>query len=341
MISFRVNVLKGSLSFVISDHICPCSAVSHNPESWIGIALNITRQKKYVLSIRSEGSIRKVGKADTDNITIKAVYQNGNVTFSALIDSESEYSACGAPIPAPLLSRAFFSFVATSETEIGDSELYHVIAKIPEEFDRSQVQEHDEEGRSQIREMEKRVCAMRPEMPLTERIVSEMEGVAFDLARGQKANASAEIRALFVEVRNRLNRSLSGKELQELIHSAFTLKLMKAEKKMEKRRESFAAIGQELEGLTRAVDEKLKWMSGYVVDVTEEAKKAAVETLNTFLLIAENNTELPREAKQRAKDVRAAAAPVLLYVIAMMEFVCYLAFFFIRRKRTQGFKKFD
>jgi hypothetical protein len=270
------------------------------------------------------------------------MYRNNNLTFSVLIDSESEYADCGDPIPLPFLSRAFFSFVATSETGIGDSELYHVIAKVPpahvEDF---QISERDAQSRSEIQELTRRSCVLRPEMPLASRIITEMETFAFDLTRVQKENTSAEIRALFLEVYDRLNKSLSGKELQQLIHTAFSLKLMKAERKMEKRREAFLLIGQEVDGLKRAVDEKLTWMSEYVVDVMEEAKRAAVGTLNTFLEIAENNTELPREAKQRAKDTKAMAMPTVLYVIALMEFVCYLAFFFIRRRRTNGFKKFD
>jgi hypothetical protein len=178
-------------------------------------------------------------------------------------------------------------------------------------------------------------------MPLASRVISEMEAAAFDLTRVQKSNTTDQIRSLFLEVRDRLNKSLSGKQLQGLVQAAFALKLMKAERKMEKRREAFLAIGEELDALQRAVDDRLKWMSEYVVDVMFEAKAAAVDTLNTFLHLAENNTELPREAKMRAKDARAAAIPTLLYVVALMELVCYLAFFMIRRHRTQGFKKFD
>jgi CII-binding regulator of phage lambda lysogenization HflD len=158
---------------------------------------------------------------------------------------------------------------------------------------------------------------------------------------GKKGNTSAEIRALFLEVRDLLNQSLSAKELQQLIHTAFSLQLTKAERKMEKRREAFLLIGQELDGLKRVVDEKLQWMSEYVVDVMEEVKQAAVGTVNTFLQIAENNTELPREAKQRPKKTKEIAVSTVLYAIALMEVVCYFTFFFIRRRSTNGFKKFD
>jgi hypothetical protein len=133
-----------------------------------------------------------------------------------------------------------------------------------------------------------------------------MEASAFDLVRGYSANVSAETRAFFLEVHDRLNKSLSGKDLQQLIHTAFSLKRLKVEKKMEKRREGFAAIGQDLERLKRDVDEKLHWMGEYVVDIMEEAKGAAVETLNMFFEFDVNNTELPREAKQRVRDAKAA-----------------------------------
>jgi hypothetical protein len=279
---------------------------------------------------------------NSNTVTVRAELSRGNVTFSVLGDSEFSYLKCGEPLEVVSLSPAFFSFFASGAGGIGDSELFHAMANCPEncsdELDVSQV---DEQSRAIIAHEEGRVNVVRPVMPLASRIVAEMEEAAFKLGRAAHPNATDDIRALLVEVRERLNKSLSALDVQKLMHAAFTIRLMKVEKKMEKRRGAFLGISQDLGSLKTAVAGRLSWLSDYIFDAMREAQTAAVDTLDAFLQIAKNNTELSREAKTRAREAKAAVLPQFLYIIALMELLCYLAFFCIKRNRTHGFKKYD
>jgi hypothetical protein len=116
---------------------------------------------------------------------------------------------------------------------------------------------------------------------------------------------------------------------------------MRAEKKMEKRKAAFGGISEDLVSLKRSVNDKLRWLNEYVVEVMSEAKSSAVDTLNQFLNITKEGEGLALEAKRRRRETKSSFWPVFLYVIAFMELVCYLAFFFVKRSRTHGFKKLD
>jgi hypothetical protein len=274
--------------------------------------------------------------------TVKAELSSGNVTFSLLGDSEYSFSPCGEPIEARFLVHTFFSFFAKGADDIGDSELYHVMANwaadVSESFNISEI---DDQSRAIIANEEGKVSFVRPVMPLASRVIAEMEESAFKLGRAAHGNATDEIRALLVEVRERLNKSLSAADVKRLMHAAFGLRLVKVEKKIEKKKGAFLGISEDLHILKMAIVHKLYWLTVYVRDTMVEAKVTAVDTLNAFLEIAKNSTELAREAKTRAREANAAVLPKFLYIVAIVELLCYLAFFCIKRRRTHGFKKYE
>jgi hypothetical protein len=348
--SFRARITNGSLVFVLSDEVCPYWAISNHIESWRGISVNFTRhdenrKKKIFVTGRFpsiEGNQESLlCKVDSHNITFKSSYRDGNVTFSVLNDHDQDFIECGPPLPLGIFPRTFVSFVATSYSSVGDLDLYHTIARINDpETAPASIDSLDQQSRAHIFSQEETV-RVRPILPLASRIVDEMEKSAYKLSVDRADNASEEIRALFGEIRERLAKSLSPEDLRALMHSILHLNLARAEKKMEKRREAFSEIGAELDNLKGVVREKLNWLSEYVVQVMGEAQSGAAETLNGFLNLTQNSTDLQAVAKHEAKEVNASRWPTVLSVIAAVEVFAYLTIFCVKQKRTRGFKKLE
>ncbi|KAK8900482.1 hypothetical protein M9Y10_002809 [Tritrichomonas musculus] len=346
---FRVQVSKGSLIYVISDESCPYWSISHSVNSWSGISLNITRKnnEKLVLIARylnqSKPYEAKLCKVNSENVTIKASYINNTITFSVLADKDNYFTDCGYQIPiSEKMSKNYFTFYAENSDGIGNSEIYHYILKIPSTFKESiNLTESDDFNRHHILLQQEKRISEHPSLPLAREIIEEMEKANYKLSQGKQTNTTENIRDLLLEVKGRLKYSLTTDDLQKLIHATIAVNLIRAERKMEKRRAAFSNINEDLDNLKTVVDEKLKWLTKYVLDSMTEAQESAVGILNEFLEATKEGEELPKEAKRRAKEVKSAWTPTVLYLISFLEFVCYIVFFCVKRQKTHGFQKLD
>ena len=233
-------------------------------------------------------------------------------------------------------------FLAQNNNGIGSSEIYNHLLQIPSPYHETiNITEINEINRQLILLNQNKHKTNKSLIPLAKLIIDEMEAANYKLSKVDSDNTTESIRLLLLEVRNRLKESLTTDDLQKLVHATIAVNLLRAEHKMEKRRMAFASINDELDNLKSVVDEKLKWLSQYVVSSMGEAKVSAIETLNGFVDATKNTENLPKEAKKHAKEIKSIWLPTLLYVISLIELVCYVAFFCIKRKKTHGFKKID
>lgn len=346
---FRVQVSKGSLIYVVSDESCPYWSILNSVNSWSGISLNISRKDngKMILKARylnqSQPYEVKLCKVNSENITIKASYGNNTMTYYVLADNDNKFTECGSPIPiSETISKSYFTFYAENSEGIGSSEIYHYILKLPIQFKETlNLTENDNFNRQHILLHQEKRVSEHPSLPLAREIIEEMEKVNYKLSKGSQTNTTENIRDLLIEVKKRLKYSLTADDLQKLVHATIAVNLIRAERKMEKRRMAFSSINEDLDNLKGVVNEKLKWLTQYVIKSMNETQDSAVSILAEFLEATKESEELPKEAKRRAKEIKSAWIPTILYSISFIEFICYIIFFCVKRKKTHGFQKID
>lgn len=346
---FRVQVSKGSLIYIVSDESCPYWSILHSVNSWSGISLNISRKNngKIVLKAhylnQSQPYEAKLCKVNSENITIKASYNNSKMAYYVLADSDNHFTECGSPIPiSENISKSYFTFYAENSDGIGNSEIYHYILKIPSTFKETlNLTENDDFSRQHILLHQEKRVSEHPSLPLAREIIDEMEKANYKLSQGNYENTTDNIRDLLIEVKKRLKYSLTADDLQKLVHATIAVNLIRAERKMEKRRIAFSGINEDLDNLKGVVNEKLKWLTQYVLKSMNEAQESAVGILTEFLEATKESEELPKEAKRRAKEIKSAWVPTVLYFISFVEFVSYVIFFCVKRQKTHGFQKID
>ena len=346
---FRVQVSKGSLVYIVSDESCPYWSISHSVNSWSGISLNITRKNNGKMVLRahylnqSQPYEAKLCKVNSENVTIKASYVNNTMTYYVLADNDNQFTGCGSPIPiSEKMSKSYFTFYAENSEGIGSSEIYHYILKIPSTFKETlNLTESDYFNRQHILLHQEKRISEHPSLPLAREIIAEMEKANYKLSQSKQVNTTGNIRDLLIEVKKRLKYTLTTEDLQKLVHATIAVNLIRAERKMEKRRMAFSSINEDLDNLKNVVNEKLNWLNKYVLNSMNEAKGSAVSILTEFLEATKESEELPKEAKRRAKEMKSAWIPTILYSISFIEFLCYVIFFCVKRKKTHGFQKID
>ncbi|KAH0789293.1 Legume-like lectin family protein [Histomonas meleagridis] len=343
---FRAEVSKGSLSFIISDNFCPYY-IHTNATSFNQISFNITRIDNMKLKIafhylNDDNQIhRNLCQVYSQNVTVRITYKDNTITCYALDDRGSDFTQCGDPIEATIPNANYFSFFAESQEGIGESELFHFLTRIPpnhtEKFNKTEM---DDANRRKLRKLLKPIS--HPVLPLAERIINEMEKASYKLDQSGKNNYSGqEIRDLLLEIRSRLKDSLTTKDLQRLVHATLTVSLMRTEHKMEKRSRSFTEIQDDLKNLKNIVKDKMDSISQCAMDALSNSKNDSINTLMSFYNRIKDYDNLTDEAKSRSKEMKSSFVPTFLYMISFIELACYVAFFFVKRKKTLNFKKHE
>ena len=343
---FRMRLGKGSLIFLATEETCPYWAISNDVESWTGFALNVTKTGDTLTSsgiYMTNTQVINMGmcKFQGDEVTLKIEKHGTNISVYQSRDGvDLKYELCNE-ITVGTCNMLFFSFVATSPDEIGDSEIFHVSVNESAERSELYLQNTSDISRLEIVMQQDTVNSSRPYLGLATAIIGEMERAAYSLSKVDDKNTTLELKALLSEIRERLNQSLTAKDLEKLIHATMAVNLLKVERKIDKRRKAFAEISSELDVLKKSINERLEWLGEYVVDVMTQSKKDAVNTLSIFLNLTNETDVLKEESKSRAKDAKSNFVPPLLCTVAFLEFACYIAFFFVKHRKTFGFKKYD
>ena len=344
-LEFRTRVGLGSLLFLMTEETCPYLQITNGLESWTGFGINmsagddgVTLTGTYLTA--SNQTVHTLCNVSDRDFEVR-VERSGNLIHVSTKTS-GNYSTCGSA-EVTISPSVFFSFIATSPDGIGDSEVFHLNASENEEQERTEgfLNSRSEISRQEIWVQQERLNAVKPVLPLAEAVIARMEEAMYVLEKGDSSNTTKEIKEILGEIRGRIGETMSVRDLQQLIQATLAVNLMKIERKMEKRREAFLQIANDLETLKGGIDEKVKWLGAYVANAMAEAKKDAVDTLAVFLKLTKESKKFKTDAKSMSMDMRSNALPMFLYIIAFIELVCYLAFFFVQRAKTHRFKKYD
>ena len=260
--------------------------------------------------------------------------RNGFAVDVLVRGNENEYRVCTS---LSLDFRPVYLVVeASASVGIGDAEVLSVRVSDPdgelEKVSADGLESYDEAHTGNRETTLKHVMAALRD--------SEM----WSLGHGKEPNqreTTAELRAIVPEILERTKSFLPNDKLEKLVLGIVIEGVSNVEAVMHQRRQELVNITEELDAVKSDVDKQVKWLCQYALDSMTEAKKDAVEKLAAFLEFTKNTKSLKQEAKVRAREARETAIPTLLYVVAFVELVCYLAFFFTQHKKTHGFKKYD
>ena len=246
--------------------------------------------------------------------------------------NESEYRLCTSL--AIDFQPVYLVVEASAKVGIGDAEVLSVRASDPDgqlekvSADGLEMESYEEDRETTLKHV---MAALRD---------SEM----WSLGHAKEPNqgeTTAELRAIVPEILERTRSFLPNDKLEKLVLGIVIEGVSNVEAVMHQRRQELVNITEELDAVKSDVDKQVKWLCQYALDSMTEAKKDAVEKLAAFLEYTKNTKSLKQEAKARAREARETAIPTLLYIVAFVELVCYLAFFVTQHKKTHGFKKYD
>ena len=363
---FQIQVKSGSLLYVVSDEVCPFWALNNNIDSFSGFILNITSIDDEKLSMSAQFLIKdrmtsnKLCNVDSSTATVKVSYKANSVEF--FVENGTEYMKCGKTIPVTDLQKSYFTFFANGPYQnnahiknapklarFGNSELFYYEMKFSKQIKESEnITEINHANKQLIlfQQRQNRGASSHPILPVSSSVIKEMEKVFYNLNddsldKAQKEKNAEKIRDILIEINERLSESLTVEDLNKLIDATLTVNLEKAERKMEKKRKALQEISNDLNNLQADLTEKLQWLSNFAVESMQNSKEGAVNTLSKFLDVVKESEGLENETTTTIQDFNSTNLPTILYLISFVEFVCYIIFFIIQRKKTHGFVKID
>jgi hypothetical protein len=347
---FNATVENGYLAFSFTEEPCPYNAITAGEKMWNGFSLSMTQHResstKFVLYVGSPGSIAPHSLCLSSTRNFKVNIEVKNATVSVLVNDQK----CGEPFEFPLNYIGFFSFVGSlvndtrkgEKKQIGSSDIYSLKIKIPENhFEDFDIIGIEKFSRNMVARQLNLKNKPARKMRLAEIINNEALN-AFDKLDEYADIEEVEslIKGVINEFAQRLNMTLTNEQLNDLIEKKVKKNLVRLEKKMNKRKDSFKKVSADLSDYVKEVNNKIEKISSYSVDQIASLKQEYIEQMKEFVK-EHNPSELSKETKKKAKEMKTQWVQPMLLVISLIEIACYLAFFFYKRKETHAFKKYD
>jgi hypothetical protein len=173
----------------------------------------------------------------------------------------------------------------------------------------------------------------RKSMPVAWRLLEDAKGEELTDRRGDLSQAIDVIK----ETQGRARQDITVRQLDELIMNRIRKTVLVAYKKLELATEKFQETGLELNELWSGLKAELLGLSVEAMGEMHKLEKEMIDYLNHTNLGVGDAERL----KEEAQAVPDSAATMLLAAIAIIELVCYLCFFFMKRSATKGFRKID
>lgn len=344
--NFSFSIDSGYLSLMFTEETCPFWVVANFLPIWNGFSLNITKLPNKSIGLRFISSNITVSTNDDlctiqgDKARLLVRSSSGIVTIFVL--ENGKLMQCGKELSFPFNYLGFFSFLASGLQKEGFSDVYDFYLKLPanhtEPFSINDLNEH---SRTNIKNQVTGFAVSSPRSLELGLVLDEMERLDHILSANDLKVVEDNIAKIMSSLQNSLQNTLSIDQLKELIGSKLQKHLSRIEHKIEKRKNSFKEIGDEMKTIVRAVEIKTQWLNDYVIESMSSAKDEAVITLSKFINMTADAQNLPLMAKNTAKDIKSEWIPTFLYVVAFIELTCYIAFFLVRKKKTHNFKKYD
>lgn len=346
--NFKARVDSGSLIFSFTDEVFPISSLLKNLHSFSGFLINITKNEHFNQINISSRIYNDYHPISIDQCTLQAnnfsLFISKNSTHVKIfIDDFKHHSRiqCGHPFFIQKGQNNYFSFIATSSFRFATSSLFSFRVSselsIPSDTNITQL---DEFNRQRIIIQDSHHFHIHKHLNLTSSIIreiSEMRGIL----NGDKYNVSTlkkNIRGVLIEIYLRLNKILSANNLKKIEFSQY---FIQAEEKIMKRRETLQDIQNYLLDSKSLVKNEMKWMNEYVLEEMEKVKIDSIKALEQYVNKTKNISSMILFAKKEAKEIKYHWFGPILLVISFVECLCYLGFFFQKKKKTKNFKKMD
>jgi hypothetical protein len=292
---------------------------------------------------------RKIGSAklqsnSTHPVTLEIFRSEDKLTIDAVW--EYEYRRIGVVEEPNLLKFGYFTLIATS-TKGGDvQDLTSLRVFILEDLisakhapkgdvDYSSVNRKAiAQAKQKRKESKKR---RRKDMPTVFELVE-------DAKDGQLTGGPVDIRnalKVLAEAGARARQDVTLKQLSELINGPISRTVEAADRRLRHASERFSETQEEIIELWSSLKTSLVDLELEAVTEMAAIEATFITVLETLNLTAEDIDDALKMLKRKARGTGDTSVTMLLMSLSIIEVVCYVAFFCIKRQTTRGFKKAD
>ena len=336
-LNFKID--SGIFSFGYTMENCPFWSISSNMSFWKGFFIHIKKNiEGFSIFLHSTFDEKSSNEELLCNITnINELILNYNLyelNISYLKFPNSSIEICGSSKNIPSIHYGFFSMIQISNINISNTYIYEFnVSNIINSSNSYNPLIFDEINRNYINSKSK-INKNKTISP----IKKFLSNIQFEI---NSKNIYENISFLLENINLSLKNTLNIQELQETIENKMKIKLLKIEKKFLKRKNSFINLFNIIQILKRNISIQTRDLRDQVLFSLKNAQKDSILTLSTFLNKSKNVNEIENQTKLNIKEMKSNWIPIFLYIISFIEFFCYLAFFFVKKKASNNFKKYD
>lgn len=348
---FTANIESGSLLFSFTEDVFPYSIIIDEMDGWSGFVIKISNDEEQNQTIISAFVTSELnGTQELSLCSLPSKYftlsiqkcgQNVSVSFI----NSSLISKCGSNITISPLSSGYFSFFSTTASGLASSQLYNLdvspeFQTLTSDFNISKI---NDQNRQRILIQNEHFHITRETIPYINNILDEINNSNDILGTTKKTPQEIhnEIRFLLRKVYIRLQKGLSLNVLQKLVLNKITQNLQIAENKIEKRRSDLGQISDQISNAKKIVKNEMLELRDQISDEMDVVKQSTQQSLHQYAQKRNKGEVMINEAKERGRETKSIWIGPFLFFISGIECVCYIAFFFAKKKKTNNFKKID
>lgn len=309
---------------------CPYWEISHNVSIWKGIFIKISKNgdSHDINLVKSDEKTEYLGSAKMiSRVTIST--SPGYMEININNDTE-----IAKRIEIPIVSCIYPIVLVKTDIDISSISIFRMKMTIDNCDNLSETCQYFDNMNRRILSNRNSVSMRVPSRHANKVLLSKPD----NLSQEDRLKSIAKILA---DLNMSLSNAIKPNEIKELVELMIRKRLSKVEKKLHKRIYSYQDIRQSFRSILLGVDSTVRNLRDQVIESLEETKTSSVLTLGQFLNITKPATLLQNHTKKYSNDARSQWIPTFLYVIAFIELFSYVAFFFVKRKKTKGFKKYD
>ena len=144
------------------------------------------------------------------------------------------------------------------------------------------------------------------------------------------------------EITERAKLGLNDTEFENLLEISAIIKLIRAEKKITKRRAVLDEISNHIEDIKLSLFKNLTNLTKTVSVEMHEIEENGFEILKKFMpKLWEGNSVVNEIIKNKKEAKKEWSVNLILLIISSIETVVFVIFFFIKRHKTKDFRKID
>lgn len=250
-----------------------------------------------------------------------------------------------------VIDLGFFSFFGSpSSTEIGDQNLFSFNIKDPTESDQNSQTEISKDHQMKLNKnlkifKSKLGIYFTKKKPL---LYSSQINISENLTENQNQSNKIDVEAtkmifqILSEITERAKLGLNDTEFENLLEISAIIKLIRAEKKITKRRAVLDEISNHIDDIKLSLVKNLTNLTDTVSNEMHEIEENGFEILKKFMpKLWEGNSVVNEVIKNKKEAKKEWSVNLILLIISSIETVLFVIFFIIKRHKTKDFRKID